>query len=134
MADASDDRHPVAEALPDMPIKPGGIDALTDYDDIEDITLVRGFYAQDDGEPAATQVLVMVAVARVVALDFDLKAEQWTVLFDGVHDKDDIPNEYEDHRRPAVPYARDVLADQAPDMEALFGDRGIVPKSESESV
>jgi len=130
-ADSSDDRHDLAEMIPDIPIKPGGMEGVEDYEWVEQATLVRGFHAQDDGEPAATQVLVMVAVARVIALDLDLEAERWEVVFDAV--TDEIPDEYDDHRNPGVPYARDLLAERAPDMEALFGDRAIVPTSEAET-
>jgi hypothetical protein len=130
-ADSSDDRHDLAEMIPDMPIKPGGMEAIEEYEWVEQTTLVRGFHAQDDGRPAATQILVMVAIARVVALDLDLEAERWEVVFDEVDDE--IPDEYDDHRKPAVPYARDLLAEQAPDMEALFGDRAILPATESET-
>jgi hypothetical protein len=130
-ADASDDRHDLAAMLPDVPIKPGGMEAIEDYEWVERATLVRGFHAQDDGEPAATQVLVMVAVARVIALNLDFETERWEVMFDAV--SDEVPDEYDDHRNPAVPYARDLLAEQAPDMEAVFSDRAIVPTSKSES-
>ena len=129
--DASDDRHGLAEWLPDMPIKPGGMESLEERDKFEQVKLVRGFYARDDDKPAAIQVIAMIAVARVVALDLDLEERRWHVVFDAV--LDDVPEEYSDHRRPAVPFARDLLAEEAPDMDARFGDRAIVPTSESEA-
>jgi len=128
----TDDRHEIAQAVPDMPVKPGGIEVLESYDDISKAELVRGFHAEDDGEPAAVQLLMLVGGHQVIALHLDLERQIWEVVFDEERDTDGntTTDGYEDHHKPAIPHAREVLSDQAPDMVEQFGGRAIIPPSD----
>lgn len=126
------DRHEIAQAVPDMPVKPGGIEALESYDDVSKVELVRGFHAEDDGEPAAVQLLMLLGGHRVVAVHLPLEQQAWEVVFDEGRkaDTEAIPGEYDDHHKPAIPHARDVLSERAPDMVEHFGGRAIIPPSD----